>query len=69
MLVSSWCGGTDLYFNSNHGGVWYSNSNNTNSSYPKIDIPENLNAEDYEVFQVIKKIISYSILYVNIFIL
>ena len=32
-------------------GNWKSNS----LSYPKVDIPATFNADDYEVFQVIKK--------------
>ncbi|RGB38433.1 hypothetical protein C1646_665387 [Rhizophagus diaphanus] len=44
-------GGSDLYFNN---GTWYSYQNDY--SYPKIDIPENeFKADDYEVFQVVKK--------------
>ncbi|GBC01430.1 hypothetical protein RclHR1_04190014 [Rhizophagus clarus] len=43
--------GIDLYLN-NDG--WRSNKNGY-GSYPKIDIPVDFNADDYEVFQVIKK--------------
>jgi hypothetical protein len=46
-------GGWDLYRDSN--GSWYSNNTGT-SSYPKINgIPEIFMADDYEVFQVVKR--------------
>ena len=44
-------GGYDLYYNNND--TWY--SNHPHSYNPKVDIPTNFNAWDYEVFQVIKK--------------
>ncbi|GBC03101.1 hypothetical protein RclHR1_00050009 [Rhizophagus clarus] len=44
-------GGYDLVYYSN---TWYSYINK-NSSYLNIDIPNNFSADDYEVFQVIKK--------------
>ncbi|RGB36466.1 hypothetical protein C1646_666969 [Rhizophagus diaphanus] len=44
-------GGFDLYFN-NDG--WRSNTSDY-SSYPKIDVPGYFRADDYEVFQVIRK--------------
>ncbi|EXX75599.1 hypothetical protein GLOIN_2v1769286 [Rhizophagus irregularis DAOM 181602=DAOM 197198] len=45
-------GGNDLKF---HKDTWYSNIDNY-SSYPKIDIPTgSFRADDYEVFQVVKK--------------
>ncbi|GBC08561.1 hypothetical protein RclHR1_08210006 [Rhizophagus clarus] len=43
---------SDLFYNNN--GMWYSNTNTTASSYPKIGIPANFKADDYEVFQVIE---------------
>jgi hypothetical protein len=44
-------GGCDFYFDK---GIWYSNVSGW-CSYLKIDIPGNFKADDYEVFQVVKK--------------
>src|SRR5581483_7181441 len=44
--------GCDLYFNNNHN--WYS-SGNSGTYIPRVDMPIMFSAEDYEVFQVIKK--------------
>ncbi|GBC08557.1 hypothetical protein RclHR1_08210002 [Rhizophagus clarus] len=47
-------GNGDLYFDRN--GYWYSTTNNSYSDYPKINgIPNHFIADDYEVFQIIKK--------------
>ncbi|RIA81643.1 hypothetical protein C1645_881501 [Glomus cerebriforme] len=43
--------GSDLYSDS----CWHGGGDGYCSSYPKVDIPENFNADDYEVFQVIKR--------------
>jgi hypothetical protein len=45
-------GANDFYLFSS--GKWFSNTN-VNSSYPKIGIPSNFKADDFEVFQVIKR--------------
>jgi hypothetical protein len=46
-------GGCDLCY---YKGTWYSFTiNNPNSSYLKVDIPNSFKADDYEVFQVVKK--------------
>ncbi|GBC02009.1 hypothetical protein RclHR1_04410002 [Rhizophagus clarus] len=43
----------DLYVNYNvNSDVWYSACK---TCYPTLDLPESMNADDYEVFQVIKK--------------
>jgi hypothetical protein len=44
-------GGSDLEF---YRGTWHCDTNN-GCSYPKFDIPSNFKADDYEVFQVVKK--------------
>ncbi|EXX56055.1 hypothetical protein GLOIN_2v1769234 [Rhizophagus irregularis DAOM 181602=DAOM 197198] len=48
-------GGHDLYFNNNN--EWYSSTitNFSDSSYPEIGIPAKFKADDFEVFQIVKK--------------
>ena len=43
----------NLYNNDNYNNWQY--SYNSGDYYPNIDIPANFTAEDYEVFQVIKR--------------
>jgi hypothetical protein len=58
-LYSIYCGSingpvfgyNDLFVNYNQPDVWYSYSR----SYPKLNLPRNMNVDDYEVFQVIRK--------------